>query len=321
MGSGDSKGIYHSDDCLEMNDNHMALKCLNGFSLKQMKSDHQPSKFENKKLNKKFQEIVEIIQFVLKPHQIVKSGSFGRGTNIKVNYDIDVVVIMSCHKFMQNLERENKFHIDKSAKNLLYKQHPQITIWRNVLEDKLIQNFPSDQVKSIGTHMINFTTYHNDIKFDIMIVPQLPYTTIINAMKDYRLDPSNEICRMLSAALTPSRLKPYKTAPANAKTMIRVVKYWSKNCTWSSHFREPISFVLETIMLTIWYENKNLTDFQLLIKFFEAILDCCNRKRNFYDLGTNFKLYPLRDMSRTDELIKHATAALCEIRQKYSINL
>jgi hypothetical protein len=300
----------------------MALQCLGGHTLKNLKADLQPEVFENKNVNVECNKLFTIIKEVLKPHQIVKSGSFGRGTNIKAKFDVDVVVVMSCTNFMHTLIQLNK-HKSRVGENQLEVQHPQITQWRGLLSNKLRQVYQV-KINDWDTHMINFKTDHDGVEFDIMIVPHLMPTQIKNTITDFRLTGKNEINRMLSAALKPSELKPYKSAPPNAKTMIRVVKYWSKIHDWKVDNQRnayPISFGLETIMLTIWNDNPSETDFKLLIKFFEAILDCCDGRRTFLDLGTGLPVAPLRNMACCDRLAVYAHEALEEIQEMYRINL
>ncbi|KAL0488741.1 hypothetical protein AKO1_015834 [Acrasis kona] len=288
----------------------LRLQFLENKSIKEVLQDTQPNKERERSAILAYERLCSLIQKYLRPAKIRRVGSFGRGTHVGDDYDIDVVISMPCKpdEFLTQLRRQN--NSDFSSQVV-----PQTILdWRS----RLIYALEREGIyanTNCDHHMVKLN--YLGVEFDIILTPDIDPDRIIPIIKN--IQRNNKVYRILSASIADIRLKEYKYVPEEYKGMIRLAKFWSKRHKWQDPKSKPFSFFIETVMLKAC-KDCDSTQHDRLELFFEYIISSTKYNgKTIKEFGTNLPMIPTR-YGYERELRQFARDSLDELRDFYKNN-
>lgn len=196
----------------------------------------------------------------LRPSEVIKSGSLGKGTAVKGKSDADLVVFLAklttiseLREILEDIFDWMKLYLDKYA------------------GCKLIGKTPYAVQVSVNCHG---HIHSVDILPSVDIVRKRTYKDIYAEMKTR----SDDEQKYYSSAFAPLQVDFVSQVPTKVKTLIRLIKYWRK-----TEFEErtdgkrlPSSYILELIAIGEWGNAGKPQNFDLckgLYHVFRAIAD------------------------------------------------
>ncbi|XP_061177195.1 2'-5'-oligoadenylate synthase 1A-like [Saccostrea echinata] len=190
----------------------------------------------------------------LRPSEVVKSGSLGKGTAVKGKSDADLVVFLSNYDSISSL-KQNLPEILKEVETYLG-SYGDCTITGKTIHAVQI---------SLSCHANH---YHDvDILPTVNILAKQSKSQIYAEMKLKTLHDQG----FYSAPLTPLQIEFVSHVPAKVKTLIRLVKYWKKTELARIKGKPPVSYLLELITIGKWEMAGKPQNFELRKGFFHII--------------------------------------------------
>ncbi|XP_062590762.1 2'-5'-oligoadenylate synthase 1A-like [Saccostrea cucullata] len=210
----------------------------------------------------------------LRPSQVLKSGSLGKGTAVKGKSDADLVVFLSKFRSIPDLR--------DSLPNIL----ETMKLYLGSYGECIVEGVTSHAVKvSLSCHANH--THNVDI---------LPSVNILNrkANKDIYKAMSKESAyerEFYSAALAPLQKKFVAGVPKKVKTLIQLVKYWRKTFFEESKGQQrlPSSYPLELITIGEWEDAGSPESFDLLNGFYQVLRAIKNYENIQHAWNINYK--------------------------------
>ncbi|XP_062604692.1 2'-5'-oligoadenylate synthase 3-like [Saccostrea cucullata] len=208
----------------------------------------------------------------MRPSEVIKSGSLGKGTAVKGKSDADLVVFLS------------SFH----SISQLYASLPSILQRMKLYLDKYghctIEKTTSHAVKvSLSCHAGH--THDVDILPSVNILSKNSKTAIYSTMKSE----SPKMREYYSAALAPLQISFVSNIPTKVKTLIRLIKYWRKTFFEESSSRSlPTSYPLELITIGEWGDAGRPQNFDLRKGFYHVLRAIANYTKLKHAWNTNY---------------------------------
>ncbi|KAL0486070.1 1 TM domain-containing transmembrane protein [Acrasis kona] len=300
-------GYYEQQEAAKIQLKPLRLKILENKSIKEVLNDTQPNKIREATAIHAYDELCLLIQKYLRPAKIKRVGSFGRGTHVGNDFDIDVVVSMPCNAYDFDF-------IGSYLDTRTIPQMPQTVLdWRTKLIYALTKEgiYPNTKCDD---HMVKLN--YLNIKFDVILTPDIDPSRLIPIAE--RIERNSQVYRMLSASIAEVRSKVYKYVTEDYKGMIRLAKFWSMRHKWEDPKSRPFSFFIETVMLKACDDCDSHTHHDILELFFEyMILQRYGKVIKVF--GTNLPIKPTR-YGYEHELHQFACESLCELRKLYKNN-
>lgn len=209
----------------------------------------------------------------LRPAQIIKGGSLGKGTAVKGKSDVDLVVFLPFDS-IQSLQ--NKMD--------------------TVLNDmKTYLHGGKCTIEGQTQHAVKVSvSCHQEHTHDVDILPS------VNILDKY--GSKGEIYKMMkglsetdqsfySAALVPLQMEFVSQRPTKVKSLIRLVKYWRKTSFKEStgNKRLPTSYPLEVITISEWQTKCGRENFDLRKGFYNVLRALVNYRNLAYVCDDNYK--------------------------------
>ncbi|VDI35290.1 2'-5'-oligoadenylate synthetase [Mytilus galloprovincialis] len=210
----------------------------------------------------------------LRPAQIIKGGSLGKGTAVKGKSDADLVVFLSNPKFDSIPVLQNQ--MNKILNNMeLYLRHGECTIEGQT---------PHAVKVSVSCHKEH--THDVDILPSVNILDKYSKRAIYQMMKDL----NDKEQYFFSAALSPLQMEFVSQRPPKLKSLIRLVKFWRKTSfNESTGKRLPTSYPLEVITISQWLKECGRENFDLRQGFYNVLKALVNYRNLAYVCEDNYK--------------------------------
>lgn len=209
----------------------------------------------------------------LRPSEVIKSGSLGKGTAVKGKSDADLVVFLANFRSIPDLRR----------------------VMNRILDDmkSYLVNYRGLTPEETTMHAVKVSITCDDHSHSVDILPSV---NILKLRKSVPLsETKKDIYREMkslpddeqdyySAALAPLQVGFVARVPTKVKTLIRLIKYWRKTDFEESDGRKrlPSSYQLELISIAVWESAGEPENFNLCKGFYHvlrAIADYRNLKR------------------------------------------
>ncbi|XP_056016122.1 2'-5'-oligoadenylate synthase 1A-like [Ostrea edulis] len=253
---------------------------LNTFVMKEIEPDTE--------YNKSCKEVVDqLCQFMqhdfpneLRPSEIIKGGSLGKGTAVKWKSDVDLVVFLVRFDSILELHQAIKDILDGMISSL------------NSKKDLTVERTNAHAVKvSLSchaghTHKVDILPRVNVLGTSVNLLRTETKRKIYTTMGAQ----SPSLREYYSAALAPLQISFVSDVPTKVKTLIRLVKYWRKTCFEESTRRKrlPSSYLLELITIGEWEDAGGSVNFDLMKGFLHVLLAIADYKRLKHAWNTNY---------------------------------
>lgn len=207
-------------------------------------------------------ELVDYLQRIpneaYRPMKVIKSGSLGKGTEVKDLSDIDLVVVM--HDAGSDMLEQRERAINYLEKYLSSNK-------RCIPDGK---TFASVKIKLRDK---------SDKEIDVDVLPAFIDVDIerngrqqLNKIYDM-MKSNTSFCQAASAALAPIQRDFVKKVPPKVKQLIRLVKYWKKTCLQEMpKKRYPTSYPLELITIGAWQDAGSPENFDMRQGLYHVML-------------------------------------------------
>ncbi|XP_048768093.1 2'-5'-oligoadenylate synthase 1A-like [Ostrea edulis] len=209
----------------------------------------------------------------LRPSEIIKSGSLGKGTAVKGKSDADLVVFMA------------RFHSISVLRDSLNRILDRMKLYLGTHAGCTVEGTTAHAVKvSLSCHAGH--THDVDILPSVNVLGTGSKREIYKTMGAH----SPFLREYYSAALAPLQISFVSGVPTKVKTLIRLVKYWRKTCFEESTGRQrlPSSYPLELITIGEWEDAGGPVNFDLRKGFYHVLLSIVNYKRLKHAWNTNY---------------------------------
>ncbi|XP_028407355.1 2'-5'-oligoadenylate synthase 1A-like [Dendronephthya gigantea] len=223
----------------------------------------QPTEAFNQEMHTDVEKVCSFLRRHMRPHEIVKGGSLGKGTAVKGNSDIDLVMILNDVRDAEDLKR----------------QLPGI---KNDVKEKLRHLPRSFTINSLTdtTFSVKFSVEgkHGDI--DVDLLPAFKFEDLGSLYERMRDDLYH--AEYYSAALAKQQVDFVEGYPANVKNLIRLVKHWKKKMVRPSSPRRriPNSYLMELITIHLWKQNKGYDGTFNTLKAFHGVMEALKEYRS-----------------------------------------
>ncbi|XP_071181761.1 2'-5'-oligoadenylate synthase 1A-like [Mytilus edulis] len=211
----------------------------------------------------------------LRPSQIIKGGSLGKGTAVKGKSDADLVVFLANRKIdsIQALQNYMETVLD-GMKTYLHDG------------ECIIDGKTRHAVKvSVSCHIGH--------SIDVDILPSVNILDKYSKKKIYQMmtDKSEADQSFFSAALVPLQMQFVSQRPTKLKSLIRLVKYWRKTSFNEStgNKRLPTSYPLEVITISQWLKECGRGNFDLRKGFYNVLKALVNYRDLAYVCEDNYE--------------------------------
>jgi 2'-5'-oligoadenylate synthetase/2'-5'-oligoadenylate synthase-like protein len=183
-------------------------------------------------------EVTNVIRAALKPHKIIKGGSYGKGTNLGDRKEVDLVVVFNDYvpnedkckqKVKQLQECLSKGLKDVSPMDDIYAEHKNST-------------------GEIAIRLRSVKLIYKGVKIDVLPAPVLEN----GAHSFLDMDPKTQL-PFASAAASEMQVRFIKNQDARYKDLVRVCKCWRdlEDLNWRNRTK-PSSYLIELLALYIY---------------------------------------------------------------------
>ncbi|XP_028407258.1 2'-5'-oligoadenylate synthase 1A-like [Dendronephthya gigantea] len=199
-------------------------------------------------------DLCEFLRRQMRPSQIIKGGSLGKGTSVRGRCDMDLVMILNGVHDAEDLRRQLPA-IKGQIKDTLGRYSGNITIVPDSLTDKRFH--------------VKFSVESRLGEIDVDLLPTFKYEDLHNHYRNLTNDEAENIA-FYSVSLVERRVNFVKDRRPNVKNLIRLVKYWKKEMVRSDK-RIPNSYLMELITIHLWEKNGSCDVFNML-KAFHSVM-------------------------------------------------
>lgn len=196
----------------------------------------------------------------LRPSEVVKAGSLGKGTALKGKSDIDLVMMLKNYSSVRSLQRDLPEILDDLVDSL-----------RGVVNIRIEGTTP------FCVQLLADVRPEEKLAIDLLPAVNVLETTGKDRVFSKMGNEDDDIQRYYSSSLTPLQVDLFKSLPTKLKSLIRLVKYWKKQnarSTW------PTSYVMEVVTLASWRDAGSPQSFDMR-KGFCAVMNSLTNHRNF----------------------------------------
>lgn len=191
----------------------------------------------------------------LRPSEVRKSGSLGKGTAVKGKSDADLVVFLANFRTMSNLR--------DSLRDILARMK------------EYLGTYGGCDVEGTTLHAVKVSVTCHGHSHSVDILPSadiLRYNSK-DAIFAEMVSCSLAAREYYSAALAPLQVDFVSGVPTKVKTLIRLIKYWRKTEFEEStgHQRLPSSYPLELIVIGEWEDAGKPQNFNLCKGFYHVL--------------------------------------------------
>lgn len=180
----------------------------------------------------------------IRPSEVIKGGSLGKGTAVKGKSDIDLAMMMASYNTVEKLMRDMGTILQKLQDYL-----------GNYGEVKVVGKTPYAVQVELSCHKGH--THSVDILPAVSILPHIQQREQLKASLRSVFeelgskDPKTRA--FLSVSLCPLQLELTRRLPTKLKSLIRLIKYWKKEkLQVGQGSAVPTSYVLELVVLNAW---------------------------------------------------------------------
>ncbi|XP_077996120.1 2'-5'-oligoadenylate synthase 1-like [Glandiceps talaboti] len=221
----------------------------------------QPTEETNRQAQDCVQRLVTLLQHNVdySVKRVVKSGSFGKGTQVKGFADLDCVAVLNNIKDFRELKDKRKDILDNLGKKIE-------TNWQATVEIEKETTFAVQFGMTVGG--------------ETMKVDLLPTFDVLRQKKTlkevYRdiLSTTSSNQQFYSAALCQYQIEFIQKQLTRVKNLIRLVKYWNKKVVkkLARHGEKyPTSYPMELITIHVWEKAGEPSSFDMAMAF-KAVL-------------------------------------------------
>ncbi|XP_028407254.1 2'-5'-oligoadenylate synthase 3-like isoform X3 [Dendronephthya gigantea] len=212
------------------------VKDLNRFIAENL----QPTDEFKVEMGRAIDKICRFLHQEMRPDQIVKGGSLGKGTAVKGECDIDLVLVLNEVEDAEEL-KENLPTIVDDVIGKLRQNRAELAIIPNSLKN--------------ARFLVKFSVQGEHGKIDVDLLPTFKVRDLQSLYRKMKTDTHNK--EYYSVALAKQKVDFVENRPPNVKSLIRLVKYWKKKMVraFSSDRRIPNSYLMELIIIHLWEEN------------------------------------------------------------------
>ncbi|KAK3100245.1 hypothetical protein FSP39_016906 [Pinctada imbricata] len=205
----------------------------------------------------------------LRPQEVIKGGSLGKGTAVKNRSDADLVVFLSDPQY------------DSIAK--MKKEMSRVrTVLRRFLEDHGECQITGETQFAVKVQLSCHSGY--DLDVDILPTCNILATKSPEAVFSEMRQKSDADKRFYSAPLVKLQMEFVErkiSSVTKLRTLVRTVKFWRKTAFEESSARRlPVSYPLELITIGEWEDAGRPRDFDIR-KGFYRVLDALTKYQNF----------------------------------------
>ncbi|XP_028412286.1 2'-5'-oligoadenylate synthase 3-like [Dendronephthya gigantea] len=214
----------------------VSLKDLNRFIAEKL----QPTDEFNAEMGRLIDKICRFLHQEMRPDKIVKGGSLGKGTAVKGNCDIDLVMVLNEVEDAEELRKKLPTIINDVI-GKLRRNRAELAIIRNSLTN--------------ARFLVKFSVQGEHGKIDVDLLPTFKVTDLRSLYRKMKIDTRNK--EYYCVALAKQKVDFVEYRQPNVKSLIRLVKYWKKKMVreFSSGRRIPNSYLMELITIHLWEEN------------------------------------------------------------------
>lgn len=228
---------------------------LNSFVLKEIEPDTAYNQSCKAVVDRLCQFMQNNFPDHLRPSEVRKSGSLGKGTAVKGKSDADLVVFLANFRTMSNLRDNLK---DILARMKVY-----------------LGTYGGCDVEDTTLHAVKVSVTCHGHSHSVDILPSvdiLRYNSK-NAIYTEMASSSLPAREYFSAALAPLQIDFVSGVPTKVKTLIRLVKYWRKTEFEESTGlqRLPSSYPLELIVIGEWEDAGRPQNFNICKGFYHVL--------------------------------------------------
>lgn len=191
----------------------------------------------------------------LRPAEVRKCGSLGKGTAVIGKSDADLVVFLAEYHSISTLRSEIKRILDEMQEYFV--------------------KFGGCNLEEKTCHAVKLLITCNDHTHSVDILPSVDILKLKTTKDIYKEMESLSDCEKgyYSAALAPLQVEFVARAPTKVKTLIRLLKYWRKTefKESTSDQRLPSSYSLELIVIAVWEKAGKPENFDLCKGFYHVL--------------------------------------------------
>lgn len=191
----------------------------------------------------------------LRPSEVRKCGSLGKGTAVKGKSDADLVVFLAEFHSISTLRSEIKRILDEMQEYFV--------------------KFGGCKLEGKTWHAVKLLITCNDHTHSVDILPSVDIFKLKTTKDIFKEMESLSDCEKgyYSAALAPLQVEFVARAPTKVKTLIRLIKYWRKTefKENTSDQRLPSSYSLELIVIAVWETAGKPENFELCKGFYHVL--------------------------------------------------
>lgn len=191
----------------------------------------------------------------LKPSEVRKCGSLGKGTAVIGKSDADLVVFLAEFHSISTLRSEIKRILDEMQEYFV--------------------KFGGCKLEGKTWHAVKLLITCNDHTHSVDILPSVDILKLKTTKDIFKEMESLSDCEKgyYSAALAPLQVEFVARAPTKVKTLIRLIKYWRKTefKENTSDQRLPSSYSLELIVIAVWETAGKPENFELCKGFYHVL--------------------------------------------------
>lgn len=191
----------------------------------------------------------------LRPAEVRKCGSLGKGTAVIGKSDADLVVFLAEFHSISTLRSEIKRILDEMQEYFV--------------------KFGGCKLEGKTWHAVKLLITCNDHTHSVDILPSVDILKLKTTKDIFKEMESLSDCEKgyYSAALAPLQVEFVARAPTKVKTLIRLIKYWRKTefKENTSDQRLPSSYSLELIVIAVWETAGKPENFELCKGFYHVL--------------------------------------------------
>ncbi|CAH1792684.1 unnamed protein product, partial [Owenia fusiformis] len=249
---------YHSDSILiEQNPSYNVDKYI--------KEELQPNEAFHRPYNQDIDALVTLMQADLAQvlsydiQEVVKSGSLGKGTAVKGNVDVDLVVFL-------NGFRNQKDFISKSPEIVA-----NLKSFLREAGKRRDMSINIEKTSSSGAVQFKFRR-NNGEWHDVDVMAAFDNIRHLGSVERVNAEmarQSEDVRKTYAACLTKEQLEFVRSKPAKVKDLIRLVKHWKE--THVTGIPSPKSYGMELLTIEAWKAGGSLQDFNTRKGFYYVL--------------------------------------------------
>nr|XP_022293878.1 2'-5'-oligoadenylate synthase 1A-like isoform X2 [Crassostrea virginica] len=239
----------------------LSARELNTFVQTELEPDTEYNKSCNAVVDRLCQFMQNNFPDVIRPSEVRKAGSLGKGTAVKGKSDADLVVFLANFHTISDL-RVNLPSIFARMKRYL-------------------GEYGGCDVTGTTPHAVQVSVHCHGHSHDADILPSvniLKTKTLHEIYKEMDLEPRFQ--HFYSAALAPLQIDFVSQVPPKVKNLIRLMKFWKKtefeDSVSDPDRKLPSSYLLELIVINEWKRAGSPQNFDLRKGFYQVLTAITN---------------------------------------------